>query len=110
MEIALVSITLLLPPLLPPPMVEKNGGNVVDVVDVVDVPELVANPKPELFRLELIVLLLLPLLLLALEFVLLLLLAKVANKAVVPKEYSSYFNGLLLLEDESNNSVDMENN
>lgn len=107
MEIAFVSITLLLPPLLPPPMVEKNGGNVVDVVDV---PELVANPKPELFRLELIVLLLLPLLLLALEFVLLLLLAKVANKAVVPKEYSSYFNGLLLLEDESNNSVDMENN
>lgn len=48
-----------------------------------------------------------------------LVLVKVANNAeaavdptlvVKPNEYKSYFNGLLLLEDVSNNSVDMENN
>lgn len=71
-------------------------------------------PLPPLLLLLLLLWLLLALLLLLL---LLLLLAKVANNAVVvpnvvfkPNEYKSYFKGLLLLEDVSNNSVDMENN
>lgn len=77
----------------------------------------VAVPKPPppewlLLLLLLLVLLLLPLLfplvLLLLLLLLLLLFANVANNADVPNEYRSYFNGLLLLEDESNNSVDME--